>query len=386
MKTLEHKILAVTFLIALAVFAVITDISYANFYINDVVYNEKWIPDLGRKNETDYMSCFFGKEALIDLNGGVQRLMGTPEMNQVVRLENGHLTGMKVAIAENRLIEEAGDIAYLYHYLQEAGVPFLYVAAPDKIAKHDKELPIGYADSTNENLDIFLAELQRQGVPYIDMRDEFFEIGMDQYDYFFRTDHHWTMEGGFFAYTKIAEWLQENVGISVDPTITDISNYSFTHYDNAIVGSWGQRTGKLFSGWEGIDILKPEFETKLLRTNDNAEGSFEEVWLAEDYIQENHPQHIYDLLFGNGYSGFINQNTDSNARIMMMCDSFGKVVNPFLVLSVKQFDVLESYYPEHLTKEYVETVHPDAIILMQCPANNLGVDSSYTYEFNLSRQ
>lgn len=386
MEKLQYKILAVIFVVALVIFAAVTDYNYISYYVNDVVYNEKWVPDLGRKNETDYMSCFFGKEVLIDLNGGVQRLMGTPEMNEVVRLQNGHLTGMKVAIAENRLIEEADDITYLYHYLKERGIPFLYVAAPDKIAKHDKELPIGYADSTNENLDIFLEELKRQGVPYIDMRDEFFDVGMDQYDYFFLTDHHWTMEGGFYAYTKIAEWLQENAGLTIDPMLTDISNYTFTHYDNAIVGSWGQRTGKLFSGTEGIDILSPEFHTALTRTSDGAQGTYDEVLVRADIIEENHPQHIYDLVFGYSYSGFTNQETESDARILMACDSFGKVVNPFLILSVKQFDVIESYYPEHLNKEYIEGVHPDAIILMQCPANNLGVDSSYTYELNLSAE
>lgn len=384
MEKLQYKILAIAFVIALVVFAAITDINYVSFYVNNVVYNEKWIPDLGRKNETDYMSCFFGKETLIDLNGGVQRLMGTPEMNNVVRLQNGHLTGMKVAIAENRLVEEADDIAFLYRYLSERGIPFLYVAAPDKIAKHDKELPIGYSDSTNENLDRFLEELAVQGVPYIDMRDEFFEVGMDQYDYFFLTDHHWTMEGGFFGYTKIAEWLEENAGIEVDPMLTDISNYSFTHYDNAIVGSWGQRTGKLFSGTEGIDILSPEFHTALTRTSDGAQGTYDEVLVQSNVIEEGHPQHIYDIVFGYSYSGFINENANNDARIMMACDSFGKVVNPFLILSVKQFDVIESYYPEHLTADYINNVHPDAIILMQCPANNLGVDSSFTYQKSLT--
>lgn len=386
MEKLQYKILAIAFVIALVFFAAITDYNYVSFYVNNVVYNEKWIPDLGRKNETDYMSCFFGKETLIDLNGGVQRLMGTPEMNNVVRLQNGHLTGMKVAIAENRLVEEADDIAFLYRYLSERNIPFLYVAAPDKIAKHDKELPIGYSDSTNENLDRFLEELAVQGVPYIDMRDEFFEVGMNQYDYFFLTDHHWTMEGGFFGYTKIAEWLEENAGIEIDPTLTDISNYSFTHYDNAIVGSWGQRTGKLFSGTEGIDILSPEFHTALTRTSDGAQGSYDEVLVRSDVIEEGHPQHIYDIVFGYSYSGFINEKANNNARIMMACDSFGKVVNPFLILSVKQFDVIESYYPEHLTADYINNVHPDAIILMQCPANNLGVDSSYTYQKSLTGQ
>lgn len=383
MKGLQSKILAIGFVCILAVFGAITDAKYVDFYVNDVTYNEKWIPDLGRKNETDYMSCFFGKETLIDLNGGIQRLMGTPEMNDVVRLQNGHLTGVKVAIAENRLIEEADDIAFLYEYLNAQGIPFLYVAAPDKIAKHDKELPVGYADSTNENLDIFLAELRAKGVPYLDMRDEFFEIGMDQYDYFFRTDHHWTMEGGFFAYTKIAEWLGENAGISIDPVCTDRANYSLTHYDNAIVGSWGQRTGKLFSGTEGIDILSPEFETMLTRTSDGVSGTFDEVLVRADVIEENHPQHIYDIVFGYAYSGFHNENAMNDDGVLMICDSFGKVVNPFLVLSVADFNILEGYYPEHLTQGYLDDLRPSAVILMQCPANNLGVDSSYTYQKNL---
>lgn len=381
MKKNQYKILAVAFPLILAVFAVVTDFKYVDYYVNDVTYNEEWIPDLGKKNETEYMTCFFGKDVLIDLNGGIQRLMGTPEMNHVLRLENGHLTGTKAAIDPERLVAEADDVAYLYEYLKKRDIPFLYVAAPDKISQYDKELPVGYSDQTNENLDIFLAELKEKGVPYLDMREEFYNAGMDQYDYFFVTDHHWTMPGGFFAYTRIADWLETEAGVSVDPALKEISSYTDTYYDDAIVGSWGQRTGKLFSGTEGIDILTPNFETELIRTLDGAEGSFDEVVIHPELIEEGNPRHIYDFVFEHGFSGFFNPNAGNDARIMMICDSFGKVVNPFLVLSVQQFDVIEGYYPENLSKEYIEGVHPDAIILMQCPANNLGVDTSYHYSW-----
>ena len=84
MKSIQQKILAVLFLVVLIVFAVITDFKYVDYYVNDVTYNEEWIPDLGKKNETEYMTCFFGKDTLIDLNGGVQRLLGTPEMNDEI--------------------------------------------------------------------------------------------------------------------------------------------------------------------------------------------------------------------------------------------------------------------------------------------------------------
>lgn len=381
MKSKQYKVITVLFLAALAVFAVITDIKYINFYLNDVTYNEEWIPDLGRKNETDYMTCFFGKEVLIDLNGGVQRLLGTPEMNKVVRLSNGHLSIPHVAVAEDRLLSEADDVAYLYEYLKKRDIPFLYVAVPDTIAKYDKELPIGYDDETNENLDVFLAELSAKGVPYVDMREEFAQAGLDQYDYYFNTDHHWTMPGGFFAYTRIADWLDSEAGVAVSADLTDPANYEVNHFDNAIVGSYGQRTGKLFSGTEGIDILTPGFETDLLRTMDNEEGTFSDVLVHWDLIEEGHPQHLYDRIFEYSYSGFENRKIENDSRIMMICDSSGKVVNPFLVLSVRYFDVMEAYYPENLSREYIEGVHPDAIILMQSPSFHLGVDTSFHYSW-----
>ncbi len=381
MKSIQSKILAVIFLVALIVFALVTDFKYVDYYVNDVTYNEEWIPDLGKKNETEYMTCFFGKETLIDLNGGIQRLLGTPEMNDVVRLNNGHLAIPHVAIAEDRLLAEADDVAYLYEYLKKRDVPFLYVAVPDKISKFDKALPVGYVDNTNENLDLFLNRLSERGVPFLDMRQAFWDAGINQYDDFFVTDHHWTMPGGFFAYTKIAEWLRNEAGVPVDPKLTDLSSYTDTYYDNAVVGSYGQRTGKLFSGTEGIDILTPDFETKLFRPFDGAEGTFTDVVVRPDRIEEGNPQHIYDFVFEYSFSGFYNELSDNDARIMMICDSSGKVVNPFLVLSVQNFDVLEAYYPENLSKQYIEETHPDAIILMQSPAFHLGVDTSFHYSW-----
>ena len=381
MKSLQYKILAVLFLVALIVFAVVTDFKYVDYYVNDVTYNEEWIPDLGKKNETEYMTCFFGKDILIDLNGGVQRLLGTPEMNNVVRLKNGHLAIPHAAVEENRLLEEADDVAYLYEYLKKRDIPFLYVAVPDKISKYDKELPTGYFDNTNENLDIFLGRLKERGVPYLDLRASFYEADLNQYDYFFRTDHHWTMPGGFFAYTKIADWMTNEAGIPIDPKLTQPDSYTDTYYDNAICGSYGQRTGQLFAGTEGIDILTPNFETELVRPIDGTSGSFSEVVVKPDRIEPGHPQHIYDAVFEYSYSGFYNEKAANDARIMMICDSSGKVVNPFLVLSVQRFDVMEAYYSETLSKEYIEGTHPDAIILMQGPAFHLGVDTSFHYSW-----
>jgi hypothetical protein len=97
-----------------------------------------------------------------------------------------------------------------------------------------------------------------EGVAFLDFRAD-----MTPADYendFFKTDHHWNLEGAFRAFCKLTAVLPD-YGFSVDPAWTDWDSYEKTVYEDSFLGSQGKRVGTLFAGLDDLTAIDPEFDT-----------------------------------------------------------------------------------------------------------------------------
>lgn len=70
-------------------------------------------------------------------------------------------------------------------------------------------------------------------------------------------------------------------------------------------------------------------------------------------------RYTYDLVLGNANLNYINPDAWNNKKLLVMADSFGKAVNPFLILSYKELQ----YGCSSLSYEYIESYKPDAVIM-----------------------
>lgn len=377
-KKLEQKIMAVVFLVIIFLFGAVSDYKLMDYYVNDVAYNEYWNPDISRKNETEYSVVFWGKREFIDINGGIRRLLGQRMMNNVCKLDNGQLTELRDEIDDDTLKQEAENISGLYEFCQDNEIPFVYIAAPDKISPYDSMLPVGETDSSNENTDRFVSYLDKMGVPNIDLRYEIHRDGIEHYSMFSKTDHHWNAQGGYYAYTKIREWMDKN-GILYDERAADCINYDLVKYENKLLGSWGQRTGRLFTGCDDFYVYYPCFDTSV--TTEGVTGEYKDVLLDESELEIHGPGFIYDSFYPNMRDVY-NNTVDNDTVVMLIGDSFSREVNPFIILSERDFVFRQTTSSALITKDEITETKPDAIILMQSPWNNLGNIDCFSYFAN----
>ena len=63
------------------------------------------------------------------------------------------------------------------------------------------------------------------GIPFINMYGIYNEMGLPQ-DYYYATDHHFTLEGAFEAYTALLDNIRENTTWSLIPVKKLILNGS----------------------------------------------------------------------------------------------------------------------------------------------------------------
>ena len=381
MQTKQYKLLTVLFLACIFILGIASDYKLIRYYQKGEPLNEEWTPELGRQNETDYAAVFFGKSLFVDGNGAIRRILGQREMNQVVRLKNDQLTRLKQEpVDEGVLLKEAANTAVLSHYLEERGIPFLLVIPPDKIRASDQQqiLPEGYEDHSNEDIDFYLKACRDAGVEVLDIRSRMQEDGIDQYTQFYATDHHWTQDAGFYCYRQIAGWLKDNTEVELEEASLKEENYTKEVYKNCLLGSWGQRTGKLFAGADDITLYVPQYQSDVENLTFAKRGRMDEAVYNREYLREGHPDFIFDAVF-DSTDQFIHYDAANETRIMTICDSFGRVVNPFLILGGKSLRFQSIYRSSEINAELIDAQKPDVVIMMFSPWYNLGNPGSFSF-------
>lgn len=357
------------FVVILFAFGIGSGYKAMKFWINDEIIDNEWTLDLGSKGEIEYISNFWGKNCFLNLNGLMRNFTGQREMNGIVRLNNGYLFTPFDHVSDEVLEQRAASLANLNRFLDASDTELLVAVTPDTTSKYDPQVPLGTEEYVNDNLDRLLPMLEAQGVNVMDFREVIHEDGIDQYTMMYRTDHHWTTRAGFYAYGKIADWIEEKTGVGASEEIRDIENYSITTYKNWHLGSRGQRTGSLFSGIDDFDLILPKFETLL--TDGEKTGTFEDLFINYEPFEKRDTtsRYTYELAMRQSCGNFSNLLAANDLKVLVVGDSFAEAVCPYINISYKEVQYVYCLQSERISAEYIEEYDPDVVICLYYPEN-----------------
>lgn len=329
------------------------------------------------------------KYTYITINGLVHKIMGknivndADASNTVYKLKNGHLTFTNPKVDTE---DTAKQIIKLKKFTDTAGCDLIYIQAPYKISKYNPMLPVGVEDYTNENADTFLEALKENNVDCLDLREEMYKQGIDSYDYFFKTDHHWTPEGGFWANKTITKYLSDKYDFDIDEKILDINNYSIEIHENLFLGALGRRVGKYYNGMDDFAVIKPKFETELsvysLNKDIDISGDFEQIFLDYSKLEQGNiftsdPYSFYAKK--NGGNIIKNHQSPNNQKILLVRDSFSAVVSPFLSLNCAELKIIDLRGDHSLAlTDYILQYNPDIVMIMYNP-NMVGDNTMFNF-------
>ncbi len=331
------------------------------------------------------------EHAYIELNTMFETAMGktvfTDASNTVVKLENSYLASITSQNGEVALYAE--NLLELQAFLEEKDIDLLYVQTPYKISAEDTQLVTGLENYANENADAYLAAIAGE-VDYIDLRQEMQDDGVSHYDFFFKTDHHWTPEAAFWAFGTLAETLNSSYGFAIDPSYYDIDNYTVTVYQDWFLGSQGKRVGTWVAGVDDISLITPNFETDFVfeipASDIYKTGDFTETMIDYSNIET---KDYWDLSAYHAYTGgdyplniMINNLNPDGKKVLLVRDSFSCAFAPFLALGCSQLDCIDlRYYKEESLMDYIDQNNYDMVIIMRNPstldAENNTFDSVY---------
>lgn len=301
-------------------------------------------------------------------------------------IQKGDMTIIKVD--ENSLVRENKQVSMediqlsvdviskLQQYTQKNGGEFLYIAAPEKGI--NLSFPDNKSNYYQYNHTVFVSALENAHIPVLDLAKEMDLAGMLNSDAYFRTDHHWKPEVGFWANGKICETLQTKYGFTYDPAMTDLNNYSVKIYKDWFLGAYGKKVGLHFTskGADDIALITPKFETNLTEMqpykDQKRTGSFEETALYLENIQQ---KDYYNLNPYAAYSGgdfrlqiLKNNLNPEGKKIVILRDSFACAVTPFLALNAGEVHCVDVRWmlptEEINVYEYIAEIQPDYVLVL----------------------
>ena len=150
----------------------------------------------------------------------------------------------------------------------------------------------------------------------------------------------------------------------------DYSNYSITTYPKWHLGSNGQRTGMSFAGIDDFDLILPTFETSI--SDGSKEGRFEDIVVNQEVLAKKDlaSRYTYDSVLWKTLGDFKNNKSENDKKILVVTDSFGRAVNPFLIMSYNELRVGNADY------ETIRDYKPDAVIILHY-INNIMKEDIY---------
>lgn len=315
-----------------------------------------------------------GREKLMEANAALNKAAGKWVFEntepEVVRLENGYLES-----AGNffyYLTRPDETVAEFSNWVEETlNCPYLYIQAPAKLCALDQEqqLPLPEMTNANQQTDWLLEHLAELGVDTLDLRESLHADGLNHYDCFYVTDHHWTMDTGLWAADVMAAELEERYGLAMDMSPLDPEKYEQRVWEDAFLGSQGRKVTLSYAHPEDFILPVPTFATDLHLTvppwGSDFSGGFEILYNesaipSPDYYRSNSYGAV--LMGDCPYLVVENKDHSEGPVVAILRESFAIASGPYLSLAAGEIHFIDARYYEGSVKALLEEIQPDIVV------------------------
>ncbi|MBQ4298062.1 MAG: hypothetical protein II771_07195, partial [Clostridia bacterium] len=272
------------------------------------------------------------------------------ETNGVIYGSSGYQIPRPAQAQRSYTAQNAAAVSLFRQELEERGIPFVFAVAPRPADVLVRYYPSAYtgAELENERLELFSA------APFaLDLREPILEgIGRGEYLYY-RTDHHWTTEGAFRAYTVIAEAL----GVTPYP----ISDFTRETASAAFYGTTYSKTLSPFTVPDTMEYFRYEgdgdFTTEIADTGVSFSGFYDRSYLGKK-------DQYSSFLSGNNARVTIRKNGGEDRPLLLLVkDSYSHSLAPFLARHF-DLDLIDPRYYNDTVARLLNEERPDAVLIL----------------------
>ncbi|GAA0178175.1 DHHW family protein [Clostridium sediminicola] len=348
MKKSSNKIIVVLFISFLVI------INILNFAIPDRVFSEfenrilAQAPKVNFKNLTsgrytskfdEYITDQFPfRDFWVSIKSDMERLTFKTSNNGIYFGDDGYLLE-DYKKPNEQLLKNINSIKIFSKAVPEVKTYFLL--APNSVKVYENKLPL-FASPYNQSKTIEIVEEQLdQNVNFIDVYPKMIDK-KDEYIYF-KTDHHWTMRGAYYAYKELCN--------KIDIKAYSINEFNTKIVDTSFYGTFYSKANNRHILPDSIEIFTPNFENECKVQYRDIEKSSDSLYEYK-HLEKKDKYSIF--LDGNHALTTINTEIKNEKKIIIFKDSYAHSLIPFLVNHYEEIHIIDLRYYKLNIYDYIQ--------------------------------
>lgn len=278
------------------------------------------------------------RDEFISLRTGAQRLLGFEDVNGVYFGKNGYLIEkhLNQDFDYTRLTENTQTVNRFAEAYPNLNVSVMIVPTAELIL--EELLPKDAPSFPQENV---LKQLKEDfsSVYYVDIQNTL-ETHDDSYIYF-KTDHHWTALGAFFAYE---EWQRQN------ELTAKLSDYNVQTVSDSFRGSLYSKVLNAGCDYDSIETYTPKASVSYTVSYDFGKVSAESCY-APERLKEKDKYQVF--LNGNHPEITITTEQKNGKHLLILKDSFANAFIPYLIPHYESIHIVDLRYFNQELDDYI---------------------------------
>jgi len=257
------------------------------------------------------------------------------------------------------------NIAILNAFQERNPLVNQYVAlAPTSIELYPKKLPpFASTGIQEEAMDLVTAQLN----PIIQVVDVFKPLQqMKQEPIYYRTDHHWTSKGAFYAYREVAK------AMGLIPF--ELEDFIIETVSDAFYGTFYSKASDNRIPPDKIDVFTPK-RSMTYSVSFGNETQMNSLY-DSSFLQKRDKYSFF--LGGNHAQAVIHSSVKNGKKLLLVKDSYAHAIAPFLANHFEEIHMLDLRYYHASIEAYIEEQGiNDALIMYN--TKNFSADHSVVY-------
>lgn len=297
---------------------------------------------------------FILRDKLYEMKTQLQILVGNEDINGVYLAKDNYLIEKKLEdeVDKKKLQDNINRLNEFAKSNNDKNIQIMIVPTASLILK--EKLPKN-AGGYNQNNILDTIKDNIENATFIDLREQLL-LHKDEYIYY-KTDHHWTTLGSYYAYQEWCKYNQSN---------TNISDYLRETVTTEFKGSLYSKVLNKNVENDEIEIFKPIKEANYKVSYNFNKKIDSSVY---DFNKLNTKDKYQVFLGGNHAELQINTSNKNGKNLLIIKDSYANSFIPFLLNDYENICVIDMRYFKNNLKEYMNENKISEILILYNVSN-----------------